>query len=328
MNDIRFDTLHHWLQTTLKKQDWTITPLAGDASFRRYFRVQLPDRSLVAMDAPPEKENIKPFIAIALAFTKLGIHVPEIIAMNLEQGFLLLSDLGDNLYSTLLNNDNAEQLYGDALDTLQRIQTCQEIIDNPLPDFDQVLILREWNLFVEWALKKHWQTDLNTHNQHMLSNTLEFLTQEFLAQPKICVHRDYHSRNLLWLDNHTVGVLDFQDAVWGPITYDALSLLRDCYIAWPRVQVEKWALLSYQRAREDNLLPHISGEQFIRWFDLLGIQRHLKCLGIFARLNHLYNKPNYLKDMPRTLNYILQVSEHYPELKEFRAFLQMYSEPL
>jgi aminoglycoside/choline kinase family phosphotransferase len=325
MHDPRLTALQNWLPIPLAKQTWALTPLAGDASFRRYFRVQLADRTLIAMDAPPPKEDTRPFIAIAQAFSKLGVHVPQIIAANIDHGFLLLSDLGDDLYLNLLNTDSAEQLYTQALETLQPIQSCREVPNHTLPHFDQTLLLKEWNLFHEWVIDKHWQAQINNAEQHLLRNTFEFLSQEFLAQPKTCVHRDYQSRNLLWLTNNKVGVLDFQDAVWGPVTYDALSLLRDCYIDWPRAQVEKWALYYYNYTRDSNgLLKNISGEQFLRWFDLASAQRHLKNLGIFTRLKHSYGKPHYLNHLPRTLNYVLQISESYPELQEFGKFLERY----
>jgi aminoglycoside/choline kinase family phosphotransferase len=321
MHDLRLNSIKEWLTTILTKQSWTITPLAGDASFRRYFRVQLPDQSLILMDAPPPQENIRPFIAIAQAFAQLNIQVPQIIAAEVEQGFLLLSDLGDDLYLDLLKPDTAGPMYSAALETLQRIQHCRDIADWPLPQFDEKLLLREWNLFQEWVLKTHWQVQLSTAEERTLSKAFEFLAKEFLAQPKTCVHRDYQSRNLMWLKHQAVGVLDFQDAVWGPVTYDALSLLRDCYIDWPQQQVYQWVTECFERTRENKLIDGASRDQFQRWFDLATAQRHLKNLGIFTRLKHSYGKPNYLAHLPRTLNYIVQVSDNYPELKDLREFL-------
>jgi aminoglycoside/choline kinase family phosphotransferase len=324
--DHRLSTLRDWLQMTLAKEQWSLLPLTGDASFRRYFRVQLATRSLIAVDAPPRSENNPAFIAIAQAFAKLGIAVPHIFAANIAQGFLLLSDLGDNLYLPLLAENNVAHLYYHALEVLQRVQLCRAAPGWSLPTFDQALLLREWNLFQQWTVEKHWQVTPDHQQQHLLSDTFAFLAREISAQPRICVHRDYHSRNLLWLESQqAVGILDFQDAVWGPITYDALSLLRDCYISWPQHHVTQWMLNYFERTRENGLLKNISADQFTRWFDLAGIQRHLKALGIFTRLNYLYGKPGYIKDIPRTLNYILQVSANYAELKNFRAFLQRYA---
>lgn len=323
MHEQRSHILKEWLATVLTKQAWTLTALPGDASFRRYFRLTIENSatSHIVMDAPPAQENIKPFIAIANAFAKLAIHVPQVIATNIEHGFLLLSDLGDDLYLQLLNTNSAEQLYSHALATLQRIQLCQEVSGWTLPHFDKQLLQKEWQLFLQWTVEKHWQLQLTTQDQHLLTNTFEFLAQEFLIQPKVCVHRDYQSRNLMWLKQQDVGVLDFQDAVWGPVTYDALSLLRDCYIDWPEERVTKWCTEYFVQTRENKLINGTSYEQFKRWFDLTTVQRHLKNSGIFTRLNYLYAKPNYLAHLPRTLNYIVQVSEHYPELKKFREFL-------
>lgn len=324
MSDTRLTQLGQWLQASLPTEPWTLKPLAGDASFRRYFRIQQAGQSWIAMDAPPGQEDIRPFMAIAQGFARAGIQVPDIIAVQQDHGFLLLKDLGDDLYLSVLQDHNAELLYQNALLTLQQIQRCKEIPNWTLPHFDQALILREWELFDQWLLAKHWQIQTTFQEQKILSTTLEFLSQEILAQPQVCVHRDYHSRNLLQLANNQVGVLDFQDAVWGPIAYDAVSLLRDCYIAWPRAKVEKWALQHYQHCNDSGVLTQISSELFMRWFDLLGIQRHLKAVGIFARLNHLYAKPGYLKDIPRSLDYILQVSANYAELTEFRQLLQRW----
>lgn len=325
MQDQRYHTLKIWLDQILRHQEFAIHKLAGDASFRRYFRVQTAAQNYVAMDAPPAKEDCKPFVAIAQAFLKLGVTVPEIIAQDLEQGFILLSDLGDDLYLNVLNEHSADQLYHNAIDCLSLIQTCEEVPGWTLPHFAEPLLLREWHLFDEWVVKKHWNAELTSQDQKLLNNTFELLQAEFLAQPKTCVHRDYHSRNLLQLKNNKVGVLDFQDAVWGPITYDLISLLRDCYISWPQTRVAKWVQYNFTQLQQQPKYKNISSEQFQRWFDLLGIQRHLKCLGIFTRLNYLYEKPGYLKDITPTLNYILMASENYPELTEFKNFLQRYA---
>lgn len=322
MHDQRLLFLKNWLQTIPSISSWTLTPLQGDASFRRYFRLRTDNGlSFIVMDAPPPQENIQPFIAIAQAFAKHGIHVPEIIASHTDQGFLLLSDFGDDLYLNLLNSDTAESLYNHALETLQRIQQCREIPNWTLPHFDEHLLTKEWNLFTQWMLEKHLQIQFTTYEQHLLTNTFTFLSNVFLEQPKTCVHRDYQSRNLMWLKQQTTGVLDFQDAVFGPVIYDLVSLTRDCYIDWPESRVTQWTTEYFERTRENKLIDGISREQFQRWFDLITIQRHLKNLGIFTRLNHAYGKPHYLNHLPRTLNYILQASVHYPELKSFREFL-------
>lgn len=319
MLDQRGHVLQSWATQTLNNPSIEFTPLAGDASFRRYFRVKAANQTLIAMDAPPDKENIQPFIAIANAFANQGVQVPEIVASDLQQGFMLLSDFGDHLYLNLLNADNANMLYEKALNALSRIQTCEQKIPHwPLPYFDEAFIRMELERFPQWFLIKHLNIEITQPVEQLLEDTFKVLIQNALEQPQLCVHRDYHSRNLMALDNGKVGVLDFQDAIWGPITYDLVSLLRDCYIAWPHEQVEKWVLFYYQQ----NNLHKYSEEQFIRWFDLMGIQRHLKVLGVFARLCYRDNKPNYLNDFPRIMNYLLEVCDKYSELKLFKEFLQ------
>lgn len=319
--DQRFEMLRGWLnQTGLTIQK--IMPLAADASFRRYFRVHSGSKTLMAMDAPPAKENSLPFVNIAKVFNAKNLQVPKVIACDLTQGFLLLSDLGDDLYFRILKEQNAEQLYQNAIKELLIIQTCKQGCGFDFPAFDD-LMLEELQRFREWYLLKHLKLNLNGNEETLLLETFQFLIQSALDQPQVCVHRDYHSRNLLQLPENRVGILDFQDAVWGPITYDLVSLLRDCYIAWPSEQVEKWALSYYEQAKTAKLLNAINSQQFLRWFDLMGIQRHLKAIYIFARKFHRDNNPNYLGDIPRTLNYVLSVSEKYPELKNFREFLKI-----
>jgi len=317
MSDQRFDLLNEWLSKVLPHSHFKVTAIIGDASFRRYFRVQYGQESYIAMDAPPDKEDCRPFVAIARAFAKLNVQVPHIFAFDLEQGFLLLSDLGDNLYSNVLTADNVEQLYLKALADLTKIQACETIPNWDIPHFGKDFLEREWHLFQHWTVEKHWEKNLSVHEHYLLTDSFEILVNNSLSQPHVCVHRDYHSRNLLLLKDKAVGVLDFQDAVWGPITYDAVSLLRDCYIDWPREQIEKLIHVFYEQCS----LKHTSRDQFIYWFDLMGIQRHLKAIGIFSRLKHLYNRPNYLQYIPRGLNYVLQISENYNELNQFRQFL-------
>jgi len=327
MQDQRLDLLREWLIHCLAKTHFTIQPITGDASFRRYFRILLDGQSYIAMDAPPDKEDCRPFVAIARAFEQLGVQVPHIFAFDLTQGFLLLTDFGDRLYVGELTPDNFTRLYANALTALNQIQMCQTVADWSLPHFGHDFLLREWQLYVDWVVDRHWGVRTTVHEQHLLANTFELLLNASTAQPQVCVHRDYHSRNLLRLDNDGVGVLDFQDAVWGPITYDAVSLLRDCYIDWPRAEIEKIILSFYQQLCDAGHLNKIAREEFIRWFDLMGIQRNLKALGIFARLKHLYHRPNYLQYIPRGLNYVLQVTKDYPELHEFRQFLENRAVP-
>lgn len=321
MSELRIANLQNWITQTLNTHNELI-PLAGDASFRRYFRVLLHDKKFVVMDAPPDKENIHPFVAIAMAWQQYNIRVPEVLAHDLQQGFILLSDLGDDLYLNLLNATNVDSLYSKAVDALLQIQQCSQNISNwPLPHFDGVTLQRELNLFLDWFLIKHLNLSITPDITALFTQTSALLIQSALEQPQVCVHRDYHSRNLLLLKNGNVGVLDFQDAVWGPITYDLVSLLRDCYIAWPQAKIDAWVFDFYQKINLENY----SFEQFMRWFDLMGIQRHLKVLGIFSRLCYRDNKPNYLNDLPRIMKYLLDVCEKYPELKMFNTFLKSLS---
>lgn len=317
-NETRLVLLQNWLDSQLDSA-FRLTPLAGDASFRRYFRIFAENKTYIAMDAPPDQENCLPYIKIAQILTSQKINVPEIKAKNLDEGFLLLSDFGDNLYFRVLNNKNVDQLYDLALQELFKIQRCHSK-NHDLPFFSTI-ITEELQRFVEWYLIKHLQLELNTKEQHLISDIFEKLISSAFDQPQTFVHRDYHSRNLMLLPNHQVGVLDFQDAVEGPITYDLVSLLKDCYIDWPISQVHNWAMRYFDFIATEKIIPNISSAQWIQWFDLMGMQRHLKAIYIFARKWHRDNNANYLPEIPRTLNYILQVTDHYPELKSFRTFL-------
>lgn len=318
--DARYLLLQDWLKTLLPSE-FTIKPLAGDASFRRYFRIYQGNQTYVAMDAPPTHENILPFIAIANLLEKNQVLAPHIFERNLEQGFLLLSDLGDNLFLQELNPDTVNHLYQQAFTTLHHMQNC-DVQSEGLPAFDKAMILRELSLFVEWFLGKHLGLNLNHSDQQILEKTFNHLIVSAEEQPQLFVHRDYHSRNLLWTQDKRVGVIDFQDAVCGPITYDLVSLIRDCYIAWPTEAVKQWILQFQQEALERKKLHETSQERFLRWADLMGMQRHLKAIGIFSRLNHRDGKVNYLKDIPRTLNYVRQVAQTYPELATFNTWLE------
>lgn len=322
MQQQRQQALEHWLKNIFPDKKLTLSKLAGDASFRRYFRIRDGGQTYVAMDAPPTKENNVAFIAIAQSFARQGLHVPEILEVDLKQGFLLLSDLGDRLYLTELNAANADLLYDQALAVISNIQTCQAVANWELPNFGEKIIINELQIFIQWFLQKHLAVELTNNSQAILTQTFEQLIRVANTQPQVCIHRDYHSRNLLCLNNQKVGVLDFQDAAWGPITYDVVSLLRDCYIAWSPSQVLRWALQFYDRYRDVKQLKEYSNDQFLYWFDLVGVQRHLKVLGIFARLYHRDDKALYLGDIPRILNYLMQVSEHHAELKALRGFLQ------
>lgn len=304
--------LERWLTTTLGSGERTLAPASGDASFRRYWRVGEGGRSYVAMDAPPGQEDIGRFVRIAERFRALGLNTPAICAQDAGQGFLLLGDLGTRLYLDELDERNADRLYGDALGALVVIQACGPL--DGLPDYDGPFLRRELALFREWLLGRHLGLALSPAEDAALDRAFDYLVTRALEQPRVCVHRDFHSRNLMVTDPPSPGILDFQDAVVGPVTYDLVSLLRDCYIAWPRERVEEWAWGYFHLAVQSGILRRGHEDRFLPWFDLMGIQRHLKASGIFARLLIRDGKSGYLADIPRTLGYVVEVAAAYPEL--------------
>lgn len=323
----RLQQLTRWVGERLGRSDLDIAPASSDASFRRYFRIRHGGDSLIVMDAPPAKEDCRPYIAVARAMFDAGLNVPEVLEADLEQGFLLLSDLGSRMYLPELNEQTVERLYGDALGALLTLQVCGQADDAALPPYDRALLRREMELFREWYLAKHLGVALDERTNAVLDRAFALLEDAALEQPRVCVHRDYHSRNLMVTTRNNPGILDFQDAVIGPVTYDLVSLLRDCYIAWPRERVEEWALGYRDLAIQSGVLREEHEESFLRWFDLMGVQRHLKATGIFARLNYRDHKANYLPDIPRTMGYVLEVCGRYPELGELHGFLREVVEP-
>ena len=315
----RLRQIEQWLRLEADFADVSIRPASADASFRRYFRATVGQgrhaQSYIVMDAPPDKEDMRPFIRIARAFLDIGLNVPEILRMDTEHGFYLLSDLGDRHYLAELNHENVTRLYGDALGALLMIQAQGPQAD-ALPPYDEALLLREMELFRDWLIGAHLNLQLTSDENERLDHCFAVLIHSALEQPRVCVHRDFHSRNLMVTTRHNPGILDFQDAVHGPVTYDLVSLLRDCYIAWPRERVERWALGYCELAVQSGVLRPEQGEEkrFLRWFDWMGVQRHLKAAGIFARLYRRDGKPGYLNDVPRTLAYVIDVAGRYPEL--------------
>jgi Predicted phosphotransferase related to Ser/Thr protein kinases len=304
----RLEQLHEWIRETLEIESYTLKPASEDASFRRYFRICYDGQSRIVMDAPPGREDCAPYIDIAGRLQAAGIHAPAILQKDMRYGFLLLEDLGTSMYLEHLSNHNADQLYADALDALAAMQKNTET--SGLPPYDESLLMKEMSLFLDWLLGRHLHLSLTLPEQGALQQVFDLLTGNALQQPRVFVHRDYHSRNLMVCPRHNPGVLDFQDAVFGPITYDIVSLLKDCYIKWPRQRIYDWALGFYRRINQDDL----DEAGFLRWFDLMGVQRQLKASGIFARLFHRDGKPGYLKDIPRTLSYILDLGGAYSEL--------------
>lgn len=328
MLDRRLQSLTDWVAESLGTRNFDLRPASADASFRRYFRASFDGRSLIAMDAPPDKEDVGPYIAIARRFEQLGLNVPHIERIDTAQGFLLISDLGNRMYLPELSPQSVERLYGDALGALMVLQTGGLRDEDFLPPYSEAILKREMELFREWFLGRHLSVALSADDHRTLDRCFHTLAQSALEQPQVWVHRDYHSRNLMVTGRKNPGILDFQDAVTGPITYDLVSLLRDCYIAWPRAQVEEWVKGYHRLARQSGLPLDANEECFLAWFDLMGVQRHLKAIGIFARLNHRDNKPGYLKDIPRTLGYVIDVSTRYPSLSGLRDLVAPLAERL
>lgn len=323
--DSRQSALAAWVAQQLETDIQPLEVVSGDASFRRYFRARHLEQTWIAMDAPPEKEDSESFVAIAKAWQQEGISVPKIQAYDLALGFLLLEDQGDTLLLSQLhpeqpNIECGDQYYTQAMKVLIAIQASSAIVDYPLPPYDQALLDREMALFRDWLVTQKLGLNLSRDEENMLASTFSVLAQSALSQPQVPVHRDYHARNLMVLEDDSLGVLDFQDAVQGPITYDLVSLLRDCYIVWPDEQVDRWCQQFY-RLLDEAQRSATDYTTFKRWFDWMGLQRHLKASGIFARLSLRDGKHGYLNDIPRTVNYLVTVSAHYDELAAFNAWL-------
>lgn len=278
------------------------------------------------MDAPPQQEGMEPYIRIATMLVDVGVNAPRILQSNLQEGFLLNSDLGSTTYLAQLDaGGDADRLYEDAMAALVQIQANGQHHAQQLPLYDDALLRREMALFPEWFCGRHLQLSLNDADIRGMQQVFDVLTVEALAQPRVFVHRDYHSRNLMVGDGArhgaNPGILDFQDAVYGPVTYDLVSLLRDCYVSWPNERVHEWVTRFREVARAAGVDTGRDLATFLRWFDLMGVQRHLKAIGIFARLWHRDGKPGYLQDIPRTLNYVRVVSAAYPELQFLRELI-------
>lgn len=314
----RENALKEWLKQVIPYSNFNFTPLTGDASFRRYFRVQYQNITQIVMDAPPDKEDLKPFIHITKALTQVKVPTPALIAMDIEQGFLLLSDLGDVLLLNELNKNTVNGYYHQAINTLLDMQKCP-IEDPQIPAFDKQFMLKEMNLCPEWFLKNYLTLELQVNEELLIQNTMNWLADEVVKQPIVFIHRDYHSRNIMLQQPKSLAVIDYQDAMRGPLTYDLVSLLKDCYISWPREQVLEWAIYFYENQA---LAKCYSKEEFIRAFDLCGLQRHLKVLGIFSRLYLRDGKSGYLANLPLTLRYVLECTEVYEELHPLFQFLQ------
>ena len=311
-DDQRLDNIRRWLEEDLQIQNYQLEVASADASFRRYFRLLTDDKSLIIMDAPPEKEDCRSFVKVAKLIEAAGVQAPHIFDFNEPEGFMLLSDLGSTAYLDKLNDQSVDVLYADAIGAISKMQQ----IKSDLPAYNAQLLQFEMSLFKDWYLEKHLGSNLNAEQLKVLSNTFNLLTESALAQTSVFVHRDYHSRNLMITDQSNPGVIDFQDAVNGPASYDLVSLIKDCYIAWPRLKQLAWIDLYLEQTT-----LRLDKQAFIKHLDFMGMQRHLKATGIFARLNHRDDKPGYLNDIPRTLTYVIDVCLRYPELADFSELL-------
>ena len=319
----RYALIEEWLGRQLRGRAFSFAPASADASFRRYFRVTLADSTLILMDAPPKQEDCRPFIQVAGLMAAAGLHVPLIIAQDLAQGFLLMTDLGPTTYLAALNDGNADELYRDATAALIRWQLASR--EGVLPPYDEVLLRRELDLFPEWYLKRHLGIELDDGQHRSLDTVFRLIIANNLAQPKSYVHRDYMPRNLM-LSNPNPGVLDFQGAVYGPITYDLASLFKDAFLSWDEPRVLDWTIRYWERARAARLPVHSDFAEFYRDLEWMGLQRHLKVLGIFARIYHRDGKPAYVKDTPRFLGYVRAVSERYAGLSALLRLLDQIAE--
>ncbi|MFA6921465.1 MAG: phosphotransferase [Gallionella sp.] len=334
-----------WLQDQFPGETFTLAPASSDASFRRYFRITFGDRTLIAMDAPPEHEDCRPFLHVGKLFENAGTHVPHVYAQDLTQGFLLLSDLGNTTYLQALNPENARKLYSAATNALIKIQIASR--EGELPPYDEALLLREMRLFTEWYIGRHLNVTLTETQNAKLETVFARIVANNLAQPCVYVHRDYHSRNLMYIETPlsnslpqagertnekgnlltSPGIIDFQDAVYGPITYDLASLFKDAYIKWDEEVIIDWLIGYWEKARRAGLPVHEDFGQFYRDFELMGAQRHIKVLGIFARLYHRDGKDGYLKDMPLVMGYLRAACARYIDLKPLFNLLNELEPP-
>ena len=324
-----------WTRRALGDPALTLEPASSDASFRSYWRTMHAGQSWIVMDSPPEREDPRPWLAIGERLAKAGLHVPKVAAQDLQQGFLLIEDLGSRLYLAELGADNADKLYGDAMDALLVMQT--RVACEDLPPFDHTVLVNGLEVMPKWFLERHLGHTPSCEEWDVLEAAFDVIIRNALAQPRCFVHRDYHSRNLLVVDENnsgiiapgllSPGILDFQGALHGPVTYDLASLLRDAYVAWPRERVEGWVESYRQRLRHAGVIgDDIGAPHFLRWFDLTGLHRHVRVLGQFYRLWYRDGKPGYLADVPQVYRYVIEVARSYPELADFAALLERHAQ--
>ncbi len=319
----RLSQIQNFLQQYQADSRMQCTALSGDASFRRYWRVQSGTQHWMLMDAPPVAADCQRFIAVAQALADAGLQVPKVLAAEPAAGLVLLEDLGDDLLQFSLTQDNMPHWYRQALALLPLQQQVRHTAEGPLPEFDRAFVLRELQIFTDWFLPVHLQLPIDSATQALLDSTFNLIADEVLAQPQAGMHRDFHSRNLMIRPDQSLAVIDFQDAVVGPVSYDAVSLLRDCYLRWPDADVALLRDEFYQLLQQHGLLSAgYSLAQFRRAFDWTGLQRHLKVCGIFARLYHRDHKAGYLADLPRVVGYVLDIAKQYPELSAFTYWFE------
>jgi aminoglycoside/choline kinase family phosphotransferase len=328
-SDARLALIAAWLRDALHLKVRALEPASSDASFRRYFRAFLEDATYIVMDAPPEKEDVRPYLKVTALLEPLGVHVPHVHEHDAAQGLLLLEDLGTTQYLTRLDaGDDPDALYADALAALAKIQVRGAEASLALAPYGRSELLRELSLMPEWFLGRHLGFTPAPADAALINGAFEFLIAEALAQPAVFVHRDYHARNLMLTRHGNPGVIDFQDALRGPIGYDLVSLLKDCYISWPRSRVVGWVRAYRARLLAAGARDAGADEaQFLRWFDLIGVQRHVKVLGIFCRLWYRDGKSGYLGDLPRTLAYVREACTLYPQLSALGSYLESHAAP-
>lgn len=320
--DLRQKQLQDWINQQTKFTCDKLEMVFGDASFRRYFRFNSNGLSIIAVDAPPQFEDSHRFVEVSERYLDAGIPVPSVLEVDYSLGFYCQDDFGDRQFSEVVSAENASSMYQKALSFLPVIQTCEQTRSGPLPEFNKSLLEAEFYLFSHWLVNVHLELTLSHQESQILVETFARLQKVFLTQPQAGMHRDYHSRNLMLLENDNIGIIDFQDAVTGPITYDAVSLLRDCYKVWPNPLVIK-----ILKTFHGTYYSQHSWEEFKYWFDMVGLQRHIKASGIFARLSHRDGKDGYLKDVPRTLDYLISVGGGYPELTAFVQLVEQKIKP-
>lgn len=320
--DHRGSLLYQWLEVNTSLEFIDFEMVSGDASFRRYFRLTHTTGTLIAVDAPPQYENNPAFVGVAKGLMQAKLNVPEIIATDYEQGFMLLSDLGDVQLLNQLNPQNVNRWYQHALEELVKLQQAQDFPDYSLPEYDRKLLMEEMAFMPEWFLQKHLSLEISEEEENNLYSLFERLCDLAKSQPQVTTHLDYHSRNLMVLENQRIGIIDFQDAVIGAVSYDLISLVKDCYIKWPQTKVDGWMRDYHQMLVQAGVrnLPPI--DEFIFLADAMALQRHIKVVGIFARLYQRDGKAQYLDDIPLTLEYLMETCERYAEFNQFGDWLK------